>query len=701
MKKVVLVLVFMFTVHALFPQVTNVRKWRKSEKDSLNAALLMYEENMFLQALPIFEQILLHHPNEEFIRYSYAKCALHRSDKHEDAYTYLSQIYENNKRVEEIDYDVALSAHYALKLEEASTAINRYLSKRKLTPENRVKGELLKRYIANAQYWVAKPTTAKSTNLGDAINTEFEEYVPAITADESTIIYTYQGDKSLGGLLNDQGQSDPYGSYHEDIFISRKANGAFKQAEPLSAINTDANDAAISLSNDGRTLFIYRDNSDDHGDIYESKLSGEEYSQPVKLRGLVNSYSWDGHCSLSPDGKTLYFSSERGGGYGGRDIYRATMQADSTWGNIVNLGDSVNTTYDDDAPFIHPDGITLFYSSKGRTSMGGYDVFRSVMNPADSSFKKSDNLGYPINSTDDDIYFVVAANGKNAYYSSGKKGGKGRKDIYLVEPNFETSPALVLVKGKVKADSLFVEADIKVEVTSKNNMVYRTLTSNKGNGNYLVSLPAGAAYKLTYSYRNLPVQSLNVDAVSAKDYSEKMNDVVFSTVVAAPVDSMAAAATASAAAASTTTSTDPSVKDTLVAGTASSSVAAATTGKPKDKDGFVPQNRHQEKTMWFVDKYGDIKADELVFKVQIGAFKNADNIVYPNLDGLGKIQKIPTDDGLIRVTVGGDFKSLRKAFDFNKKVIAAGQSDAFVTMIYKGKRVSLEELEQQGVFKAK
>ena len=694
MKRVLLVLVIIFFGHIASSQITNVRKWRKSEKDSLNLALLMYEENLFLQALPIFENILRNHPNEEFIRYSFAKCGLYRSDTHEEAYGYLSEIYAKNKKVEEIDYDVAVGAHYANKLDEAMSAVDRYLSKRKLTPANRTKGELLKKYITNAMYFVAKPTNAKSTNLGDAVNTSGEEYVPAISADESTLIYTYQGEKSLGGLLNDQGQTDPYGSYHEDIYMARKKDNEFTAAQPLNNINTDANDAAISLSNDGQTLFIYRDNTDDHGDIYESHLVGEEYSQPTKIRGLVNSYSWDGHCSLSPDGKILYFSSERGGGYGGKDIYRASLLADSTWGNIVNLGDSVNTTYDDDAPFIHPDGITLFFSSKGRNSMGGYDVFRSTMNPADSSFKKTENLGYPINSTDDDIYFVLAANGKNAYYSSGKKGGKGLKDIYLLEPNFEGAvPSLYLVKGKVKADSVGVEASIVVEMLSKNNAVFTTVKSNRGTGNYLVSLPAGANYKLTYTYKGMPPQTLTVDASAITGYNEKMNDVLFS----APLVTTPTLAT--------TDSTASALKDTLVANTTNMAGAATATvnnTKTKDaKDGFVPQNKHQEKTMWYVDKYGDIKADSLEFRVQIGAFKNADNIVYPNLDGMGKIQKAPTDEGLTRVTIGGTFKTLRKAFEFNKKIINAGQSDAFVTMIYKGKRVSLEDLESAGIFKIK
>src|SRR6218665_101699 len=178
MKKVSALICILFTAQVAFAQVTNVRKWRQSERDSLDNALLLYEEGLYLMALPIFEDILTHHPNEEFIQYSYAKCAIYRSDKHEDAYKYLSAIYAKNKRVEEIDYDLARAAHYTTKLDEALTAINAYLGKKKLKPENKTKGELLKRYILNAQYYVASPTGAKVNNAGDAINTVAEEYVP-------------------------------------------------------------------------------------------------------------------------------------------------------------------------------------------------------------------------------------------------------------------------------------------------------------------------------------------------------------------------------------------------------------------------------------------------------------------------------------------------------------------------------------------
>jgi Tol biopolymer transport system component len=687
MKKLLLLaLTFTLSLTA-FSQVTNVRRWRQTEKDSLNSALLMYEENQFLQALPYFESILNHHPKEEFIQYSYAKCALNRSDKHEDAYNYLTAIYAKNKKIEDIEYDVARAAHYMNKLDEADNAITSYLSKKKILPENTIKGLVLKKYIDNARYFSKIPTAAVISCLSDSINSAGEEFVPAITADESTLIYTYLGPKSRGGLLNDQSQPDPSGRYHEDIYLSTKKNGEFSKALELNNINTDANDAAISLSNDGNLLFIYRDNTDDHGDIYESYMNGGGYSSPSKIRGLVNSYSWDGHCSLSPDGKTLYFSSERGGGYGGRDIYKSTLMSDSTWGNIVNLGDSVNTKYDDDAPFIHPDGSSLYFSSKGHNSMGGYDVFRSVMG-SDSSFKNSENLGCPINSTDDDIYFVVAANNKFAYYSSVRPGCKGLKDIYKIEPKFTNKSALVLVKGTVKSGSVAVSANIQVEITTKNNMLFKGLISNSSTGAYLVSLPAGASYKLVYNCAGQPIQSKEVNAGSVTDYTEKILDIVFDPAIPPSI----------------TNSVQPVIKDSLAVISKTTDIILPKESNDqivkKTRDTFVPKNKYQVKTVSFVDQFGDLKAEGLVFNVQIGAFKNAANITYPNLEDVGKIQKI-TADGLTRICIGGDFKTLKKAFEFSKKVIDAGQSDAFVTMTYNGKRSSFEELESLGVFKTK
>lgn len=769
-------------------QLMNVRKWRISERDSLDKGMELFDEKTYLKALPIFGALLNNHPKEEFLKYTYAKCALYRADKHEESYKNFLEVYDNNKKVPDIQYDMALISHYNYKFDEALEYANLHSKRSNL--EGKANAEALKKNIAYAKYYLANPTNAKVTNVGPAINSEYDEYSPSIKADESAMIFTYAGAKSIGGRQNETLQPDRYGFFMEDIYMSLRQNGEFKQAFGLDSLNTNASDAAISLSNDGTTLFIFKDEGDGHGDIYQSFLSGEHFTKPQKLKGEVNSYSWDGHCSLSPDGQTLYFSSERAGGFGGRDIYRARLLADSSWGNVVNLGDSINTPLDDDAPFIHADGITLYYSSKGRTSMGGYDVFRSVMKTEDSTFKKTENLGYPINSPADDIYFVLGANGTTGYYSSGKKDGMGMKDIYRVEPNFvAVKPVLYLVKGNVKSGNNGVEATIKVEITSKNNRLYNTFKSNSITGEYLITLPPGVNYLLTYSYKSSPEQRLNIEAVDLSTYTEKIFDASFEVpVVSTPTDVLASVevkksevaetkakpeqtvatvsevktetkteepVAASAKANETATvkqpetvpvtdakpepvavveknnnTTNTSAKTTSEkteavptaasvaiknpfearpSGTTSAtwdfttnpvtSTPLALPAKTASKTSFVAVNGPQAKSMRFAEKYEKVTADDMEFRVQVAAVKNDKNVALPNQKILGKVEKLNLGDGFIRITVGGAFKTLGEALEHNKKVVKAGQKEGFIISLYKGKRVTYEELEQMGLLK--
>ncbi|MEO6302414.1 MAG: hypothetical protein ABIP51_04520, partial [Bacteroidia bacterium] len=509
---------------SMFSQITNTRKWRFSERDSLDNAILLYEEKNYPIALPIFEKVYTNHPKEEFIKYLYGICCLYKSDKYEEAVNALAEVYTNNPRIDMLEYDLARAYHYNYKFDEAIEILNKHLSYKRIRPEDKVNAELLKKYIYNAKRLNSNLTKAKISNSA-SVNSDGDEFTPVISADESVMLFNYVGTKSKGGKLNSRMLPDVSGFYNSDIYFSQKKNDKFQEPVALDYMNTSASDAVVSLSQDGQVLFTYKDLTDGHGDIYASYLSGEKYSQPAKLKGKVNSYSWDGHCSLSADGKTLYFSSERNGGYGGKDIYKATLLADSTWGKVVNLGDSINTAYDEDSPFIHSDGTTLFYSSKGEKSSGGYDVFRSVME-RDSTFKRTENIGYPINTPDDDIYFVLAANGSRGYYSSGKKGGAGAMDIYLVETGFEPNrSALLLVKGNITKSNETVDAEIKVEIASNNNSVYKKLRSN--NGKYLIALPAGAQYKITFAKGDLPPHILSLNARNITGYVERVQNVDF------------------------------------------------------------------------------------------------------------------------------------------------------------------------------
>lgn len=781
-------IVLCFLASSMCSQITNTRKWRMTERDSLDNALLLYEETNYKIALPILENIHHGHPKEDFIKYLYGICCLYRSDKYQECLTALSEVYANNANIDQIEYDLARAYHYNYKFDEAIEMVNKHLSYKRIKAEEKAKGELLKRYISNAKVYNSNPSKAKVTSLTD-LNSADEEFLPAISIDEAVLIFNYTGAKSKGGKLNGYLQPDVNGIYTSDIYLSQKVKDSFQEPVAVDHINTTSNDVVVSLSQDALVMFTYKDVTDGHGDIYASYLTSDVYSQPAKLKGKINSYSWEGHCSLSPDGKTIYFSSERSGGFGGKDIYSAKLLPDSTWGKIVNLGDSINTAYDEDAPFMHADGRTLFYSSKGLKSSGGYDVFRANMDLKDSTFKRSENIGYPINTPDDDIYFVMAANGAKGYYSSGKKGGQGLKDIYAVETAFEANtPSVLLLKGDISKSSETVDAEIKVEIVSTSTYVYKNLRSNKGK--YLVSLPPGAQYRVTYlSKTKTQSQTITVSTNGINGYVERIQNIDFDrkpdtlktvvtpTVVVAKVTptvaitspsvavakvstpTVAVVKTNTVAATPTVAVTNPTVskitptvnstptvaviKTNTVASTPTTTVAkvtptinstpTATTSKatstlailksmepttpivlsptvpssPKvvvrpanmTVENFVPQTAAQEKIKLFTDKYPDVGADSLDFRVQIAAFKFPKAYDFPHLKDCGKLENLLLVDGVTRITIGGSFKTLRAAYQHNKKVVVAGQNDAFVTVIYKNKRITLEELETMGIFK--
>lgn len=685
-KNYIYILIIILTSNTI-AQTMKTKKWRKSEVDSLNEALLMYDEGNYTLAYPILEKIYYNHPQEVYLKYVVGKLSLTRSDKYDLALRLLEESYAANPKIDKIHYDLARAYHYNYQFDKAEEHINTFLSQKKLSSEDKTNALNLKNYISNAKIFYSSPTRAKVINIGPPINTEWDEYVPVITTDESMVIYTYRGEKSKGGRQNASLLPDPKGIFYEDVFMSQKKFLKWADPQPIDVINTNSHDAAIALSPDGKTLFIYKDDGITHGDIYVSiALPNNEFSQPQKLKGLVNTYAWEGSCSISADGKTLYFSSERPGGYGGKDIYKATLLPDSTWGNIINLGSGINTPFDEDAPFIHPDGITLYFSSKGHNSMGDYDIFISKMDAKDSSFKQCENLGYPINTPSDDIYFVLNASGERGYYSSARPKGMGMKDIYFIETNFDTKPINMLVYGSVFLDKKNVASTINVYSIKdgKEELYYQTKTFDD-NSKYLINLPAGYNFKIECKVNDNYSETFLISTIDLKEYKEKMHLFNFETVPSTVSNNS-----------SNTPVTSTPTGSSVISGTITSSEKKPVTNvSSTDVKNLNPT---QKETYEYAKNYGNISAEGLIFRVQIAAYKTPKNYNYTHLKGLGKVEHIQLEDGLTRFTIGGDFNTLDEAFKHNLKVIQAGQKDAFVLAIYKGKRTYLSELVKMGIY---
>ncbi|ELR73566.1 outer membrane protein, OmpA/MotB family [Fulvivirga imtechensis AK7] len=340
-------------------------------------------------------------------------------DNKTEALKYLETVYKLDPKVDaDMEYHLGLAYQYHNRFDEAIAAFKRYKDrhrKRTFIADHKIDqcmlGDSLIRHSAGIEV----------RNAGMNINSPYNDYTPLIFDNGQSLIFTSNRAGSTGGLrLSD-------GSYYEDIYISHRDGNDWDKPQKIgSGINLKYHDAAASISPDGKTLFLYYEKGG--GDIYTSKFENNEWTTPEPLSKHINSVFWETAASITADGKTIYFTSNRPGGIGDLDIYRSELDENGEWGPAQNLGPTINTPASEDAPFIHPDGKTLYFGSTGHLGMGGSDIFYSQL--VDGKFQEPVNMGYPINTVFNDNYFVITPDRKEAYYTSLRSGGTGMADIY-------------------------------------------------------------------------------------------------------------------------------------------------------------------------------------------------------------------------------------------------------------------------------
>lgn len=501
----------------------------KDEKEKLQKAEAFYfddEQQNIPKALELFEELSKNKPSDPYYRLMEGICYTYFRNKKDLALSILLEVKEKNPTFNEVHFYLARAYAVNRDFQKAIETYQTYMSDVNLSDEQKAKARQNIIYCQNAEKFTNDSLVVDIVNIGSPINTEHSEYVPVITSDETMLIYTYRGDRSKGGLMDKSGKPDPRGEYYEDIMVSYKIGNSWLEPESLGDnINTNGHDASIALSVDGQELFIYKSTKTDNGDIYSSTLNGDSWTKPEKLKGDVNTAFWEGSASLTSDGKKLYFSSNREGGFGDRDLYVAELMPDDSWGNIKNLGPVINTKYDDDAPFIHPDRRTMYYSSKGHNSMGGYDIFYTYLN--DDGWDEPINIGYPINTIDDDRYYVLSADAKTGYYSTAGRSENGTHDVYTVSPgHFGKRPILALVVGVVNKDNKPVEADITVTNAATGNLEGK-FKSNSSSGKYMLALTPGNKYKIAIEVEGEDTKIDYIDVQSLETYVQVEHDFNF------------------------------------------------------------------------------------------------------------------------------------------------------------------------------
>ena len=359
----------------------------------------------------------------------------HRTINKQLATKYFLRIYRQMADYRfDLEYWIGQSYQYGMEWDKALDFYNRYKDKLQKRSSYQGKDKMPLKEVErriyecqNGKAFVANPKAYSIINIGREINSEFEDYAPVFNGENEVVFTTRRRD----GNLNENVYEDnkPW----EDIFISTRSGSAWSRAKNIgSPVGTPFHESSVAFSKDGNTLFIYRDEG--NGDIFFSERKSDKWTDPEPLPGLVNSTYAENSVSLSADENVLYFASERPGGFGGLDIYVATKDSKGEWSKIKNLGPSINTEYDEEGPFIGYDGKTLYFSSRGHNGMGGHDIFKATLLDAEQNgWSDPENLGYPINTPDDDVYFVMMNDGKRGFYASVREDGLGYTDIYRIE----------------------------------------------------------------------------------------------------------------------------------------------------------------------------------------------------------------------------------------------------------------------------
>lgn len=515
----------------------------------------------YMKALEEYLNAYQYNSNSAELNYKIGVCYLYSTEKPK-AITFLEKAKKQNPNVSfDIDYVIGLAYQRNLKYEEAIdyyTSFNNTNYKdivKKLKdaapdydPVSRINECRVSIKLAD------KPARVFIDNLGTNINSKYADYGPVISTDESMMIFTSRREGSVGGEIAEDNQ------YYEDLYVAYNENGRWSAALNMKNLNTKGHDASVGLSPDGSILYTFNGTPD--GNLLESKLEGSEWTKPKMLNKNINTKYHETSISISSDGKLLYFVSERPKdeygtpSKGGKDIYVSERTAKGEWGPAKNLGSPINTQWDEEGVFIHPDNRTMYFSSKRPGTMGGYDIFYSELDD-NGNWGEPVNVGPPINTPDDDVFFIVAASGRRAYFSSAREGGLGMQDIFVIsylcsEPALVTGTEDMLIasskatmKTKVEQEVVEVkkvrltimkgtitnadtnepiEATLEI-VDLEKNEVFSTITSNSQTGKYLISLPSGKNYGITAKAENFLFHSENVDVPAATAYQEIIKDI--------------------------------------------------------------------------------------------------------------------------------------------------------------------------------
>jgi len=479
---------------------------KKRATDLYTGALNRASEGDFPQAIKMLQQAIEVEPR-------FADAYLSVAGIYGEVKNYVKAVeyYERARSIDTLyfrDYSLPYSINLAGlgQFEKALAAANGFLSIPDLNPSSRNAGEYRKQCyefaIEHAKKIAAGDYKFEPKNLGDNVNSPVSEYFPTITIDGSRLVYTRRVNNT-----------------NEDFYESSQSNNSWKPAQSLPGdINTRMNEGAQNISQDGEWLIFTGCNFPDgfgSCDLYISYSTPQGWSTPENLGSIINTDAWESAPSLSPDKQQLYFASNRPGGFGKSDIYISHRQPNGSWSEPVNAGPEINTAGSESCPFIHADNQTLYFTSNGHPGYGGDDLFMIRKAPG-GKWMKAENLGYPINTIENEGSMIIAADGRTAYYASDRSDSKGGLDLYSFELRADVRPAQTLWIEGIVYDSVTKKGlPSAVELADLATKEVLSRVQTDATGHYLITLPVGRDYAFNVNRKGYLFYS---DNYSLKDH---------------------------------------------------------------------------------------------------------------------------------------------------------------------------------------
>ena len=470
-----------------------------------------FYRGQFKEALNIYKDIYSGRPSDGELAFWVGECYFNLLD-----YPHALEYFEKAKQItssQHPDLHLELGKVYQI-MGELDKAIAEFEAYKKITTSAKsLKDSDVDHFLGQcntAKELMAKPINVTIDNLGKVVNSEFDDKRPSITADGKKMIFTSRRPRDKDSPVDKEGD----GKYFDDIYMSLWDTAKNMWSEPdlvSGAINTEFHDASCSISPDGKQIFVYKNDPLEArgGDIWVSRLSSSgRWGSPKPMGHMINTTYWEDGACISPDGNTLYFISERKvkGAFGKGDIYMTTRASKGgEWGEPVNLGPDINTEYDEGGVYIAADSKTLFFCSEGHSSMGSYDIFKTVNE--NGKWTKPVNVGYPINTMGAEKSFILTTDAKKAYIASDRPGGLGERDIYKVDltnypilskdPNkvVSSTPGFSILKGTVLSNEGAAALEAEINIYDEAGQLAGTTRSVAADGgDYFITLPGNKKY---------------------------------------------------------------------------------------------------------------------------------------------------------------------------------------------------------------